>query len=149
MEAYQPPLSAPMSSANVGVTGVYDRPESARRLKNTLDGVSAKIGEAVLFDLHLWRSDILHLAECNAAMREGLWQSELLIVAFTGNEDGILTPGLFGVVEKWSNQRCGRHAVLVASPDSCEGSAATVAHLRALAQRLGLHFLCTCDHGDQ
>ncbi len=135
------------NSSSVAVAGVYDEPESACRLKVTLDRVKEQLGDAAGFDLHLWRLDILEMARFNDQIQEKMWQevvgADFLVVSLADGHDGVVSPGLIDLLGKWSHARRGTRTVLFVNPNNDSGDRAGAAEaLGQVARRYGLNFVC-------
>ena len=64
--------------------GVYDCKSSATRLRHELNHVGRRFSEAVRFDLRLWRSDVLSLADFRYELDADMLKTCLFVVAFSG-----------------------------------------------------------------
>lgn len=133
----------------VTVFVAYDRAETARRLKSTFDRAHAEVDGMVMFDLRLWRLDILELARCWAQALGDLADADLFTMAFNRVGEAVVSSELICLVEKWFNDGCERRSVLLASPDGTDDRNTFVGVREELAQRCGLDFSSSSDQCDQ
>lgn len=133
----------------VTVFVAYDQAEIARRIKIIFDRAHAEIDEELIFDLRLWRLDILKLAGCWAQALRDLADADLFTMGFNSPDESMASPELTSLVKKWFSDGCERQSVLLASPDGVNEHNGFDEVLDQLTQRCGLDFSPSGDHCDQ
>ncbi|MGJ8649459.1 MAG: hypothetical protein ACSHX4_03790 [Opitutaceae bacterium] len=126
---------------------VYDRAETAVRLKNTLDRANAEFDQLFEFDLRLWRLDILELPGCWADALKDLEDADLLTMVFSCHGQSVFSPELNYMVEKWNKRNHGQNCTIFAQRSAPYCSEVSAESLRAFAQQRGTEFSSTAKTG--
>lgn len=113
---------------------VYDRAETARRFKETLDRANAEFHEVFEFDLRLWRLDILELLECRDPALQDLEDADLLTMVFSSHGDSLFSPELNYMVNKWSEKDGGKNCALFSDRSEPACKEISVESLRSLVR---------------
>jgi hypothetical protein len=127
----------------ISVMGVYDCKSSATRLRHELNHVGRRFSEAVRFDLRLWRSDVLSLADFRYELDADMLKTCLFVVAFSGAGTQVLSPCLVGLIGKWSRNCKHKHAALMANPEQSASCEQTLSALKSVALINNISYLCT------
>ena len=127
----------------------YDRVETARRIKLIFDHAHEDSGGLLIFDLRLWRLDILQYAECWDQALADLADADLFSMSFNRESASMFSMELTCLVEEWFNREGKNNSVLLVSPDGACGHSEFVAVLQDLGQRCDLEFSSSSDHSDQ
>ena len=134
-----------LNNTPVSVLVVYDQQDRALRLKATLDEISSNAGPDFEFELRPWRSDILDLPECINELLEDLHDCDLLVVTFSGNGGGVISPRLADMIEEWSRNSHRKDAALFANPECLEGSEPALLSLQNLAEKNGVDYVSSAS----
>jgi len=134
---------------SVVVFMAYDRVEAARRIKLIFDHAHEESGKLLIFDLRLWRLDILQYAECWDQALADLVEADLFIMSFNRESASIFSMELTSLVEKWFSRGGKSSSVLLVSPDGAYDHREFVAVLQELGQRCDLDFCFSCDQSEQ
>tara|TARA_B110000093_G_scaffold53749_1_gene57756 strand:+ start:1478 stop:2026 length:549 start_codon:yes stop_codon:yes gene_type:complete len=133
----------------VSVFLAYDSVENARRMKLIFDHACKEESGQLMFDLRLWRLDILQCTECWDQALADLADADLFSMSFNRESASMFSMELTCLVEEWFNREGKNNSVLLVSPDGACGHSEFVAVLQDLGQRCDLDFSSSSDHSDQ
>lgn len=127
----------------------YDRVETARRMKLIFDHACEEAGDQLMFDLRLWRLDILQFKECWDHALVDLADADLFSMSFNRESASMSSMELTALVEEWFNYEGKSKSILLVSPDGVDGHSECATVLQDLGQRCGLGFSSSSDRSDQ
>tara|TARA_B110000285_G_scaffold51990_2_gene59172 strand:- start:4871 stop:5395 length:525 start_codon:yes stop_codon:yes gene_type:complete len=127
----------------------YDRVETARRIKLIFDHAHEDSGGLLIFDLRLWRLDILQYAECWDQALADLADADLFSMSFNSESASMFSMELTCLVEKWFSRGGNSNSVLLVSPDGAYDHSEFVAVLQDLGQRCDFNFSHSSDDSQQ
>lgn len=129
------------------VVVAYDDIHAARRAKEICDRVRQRIGGPIAFEIHLWRFDVLRMAELRDTAAKDATQAHLIIVATAG--EGNLPGQLENWVEIWLSERLVRDGALILLLEPAQFLSSIretpeYEYLKRIAQRARMQFFASC-----
>jgi len=137
------------TATSVIVFLAYDMVETARRIKQIFDHAHEESGKLLIFDLRLWRLDILQYAECWDQALVDLAEADLFSMSFNRESASIFSMELTSLVEKWFSRGGKSNSVLLVSPDGAYDHSEFGTVLEELGQRCDWDFSFSCDDSEQ
>ena len=128
---------------------VYDEVDTARRIKLIFDHAHEESGELLIFDLRLWRLDILQFTECWDQALADLADADLFSMSFNSESASMFSMELICLIEEWFNRGGKSNSILIVSPDGAYDHSEFVAVLQNLGQRCDLDFSDSINHSEQ
>ena len=115
-------------------------------MRLAFDYACEEAGGQLMFDLRLWRLDILQCKEC---WDQDLADADLFSMSFNRKSVSMFSMELTCLVEEWFNRERKSSTILLLSADGAYGHSQFVTVLQDLRQRCDLDFSSSSDHSDQ
>jgi hypothetical protein len=127
----------------------YEDVTAAKRAKEVCDRLRCSLGDEVVFEMHLWRFDVMRTAGLiDTAVKDAV-QARLIILATRGLKD--LPADLKAWIEFWIAQRRARPGALVllvdpVAPSSGLRTTPQFVYLESVAQRARMAFFASISN---
>ena len=121
----------------------YDTPNAGRHAKEMLDRLQVHFGNEIVFDVRLWRYDLIESPEAYEQARRDAAGASLFAAAYAGS--GSPQVGFKRLVANWASEHGTAGAALVALPAGPQINRSLVRTLRLAAEQHGVRFLFSGD----
>jgi hypothetical protein len=135
-------MKAQVDSADTDVVTIlvcYDVPAAGRHFRKVLDGLINHFGDEIVFDVRLWRWDLLGASELSSEATADAMAATLLAIAYSGYSPP--AEGFNRFIEQWAEEHASTDAMIVTMQAGAESNPVLEQNLRRLAGRHKVGFL--------